>query len=245
VIHAGFPSPISRFRFSLNLPSRIGSLGCSLCSEHEASEYPSIPVYSHRKVEAVYSHASRVCTIEAIGRRMGPRNRIRPARELVRDQNGVLYGTTRLGGNPVANEGTVFALTPPATSGGVWTETILYSFGTNAGDGLQPTAGVVFATGGVLYSTTTFESACSTTPRCAGVFSLTPPATSGGTGRKRLFLHRAYRRQRRQRWTNGRPRDRQERSALRHNRGWGCCNIRVCSPGLPGGGCGTVFAVKP
>ena len=44
------------------------------------------------------------------------------------DASGNLYGTTGSGG---VNDrrGTVFELTPPATSGESWTESILWSFG--------------------------------------------------------------------------------------------------------------------
>jgi len=63
----------------------------------------------------------------------------------------VLYGTTQLGGT--FNSGTIYSLTPPATPGGEWTETVLYSF-TGGADGAEPVAGLVFGPGGVLYGTT-------------------------------------------------------------------------------------------
>lgn len=51
---------------------------------------------------------------------------------LVADSEGNLYGTTYQGGpsggNCAGNCGTVFELSPPATSGGSWTETIIYNF---------------------------------------------------------------------------------------------------------------------
>jgi len=46
---------------------------------------------------------------------------------VVLGKNGSLYGTTTSGGTN--NAGTVFELTPPATAGSPWTESILHSFG--------------------------------------------------------------------------------------------------------------------
>jgi len=65
---------------------------------------------------------------------------------------GVLYGTTACCGVG-RNYGTVFSLTPPASPGGNWIETILHAFGGNDGGG--PGA-VIVGAGGVLYGTTSF-----------------------------------------------------------------------------------------
>jgi uncharacterized repeat protein (TIGR03803 family) len=55
-----------------------------------------------------------------------------PSGGVVLGPNGSLYGTTYAGGNPCPqnNEGcgTVFQLTPPATPGGAWSESVLYRF---------------------------------------------------------------------------------------------------------------------
>jgi hypothetical protein len=75
---------------------------------------------------------------------------------------GVLYGTVYWGGT--TGGGMVYSLAPPASSGGSWTQTFLYSFPylPNGGsDGYRPDTPVVIGAGGV-------------------VFSLTPPATPGG-----------------------------------------------------------------
>lgn len=85
---------------------------------------------------------------------------------------GVMYGTTSDGGD--SNAGTVYQLTPPASSGGTWTETVLYSF-TGGSDGSEPLGGVVIGAGGVLYGATAFGGASGD----GTVFSLTPPAISG------------------------------------------------------------------
>jgi len=65
-------------------------------------------------------------------------------------RGGVLYGTTETGG--AFNYGTVYALHPPASPGGSWTETVLYSF-TNGRDGAIPLA-LTVGPNGVLYGVT-------------------------------------------------------------------------------------------
>jgi uncharacterized repeat protein (TIGR03803 family) len=64
------------------------------------------------------------------------------------DAVGNLYGTTYSGGT--YGFGTVFELTPQA--GGGWADTVLHNF--KAGDGQQPTGGLIFDTAGSLYGTT-------------------------------------------------------------------------------------------
>src|SRR5262249_52615122 len=73
-----------------------------------------------------------------------------PASGLVQSQSGVLYGTTQLGGT--TGHGTVFALTPPASPGGNWTEAVLHNF-TGGSDGAYPN-GLVLGPDGVFYGTT-------------------------------------------------------------------------------------------
>jgi len=98
-----------------------------------------------------------------------------PRADLVMDGSGNLYGTTETGGDYTA--GTVFMISPPATAGGAWTETVLHSFNTDTeGDG--PHAGLVRDASGNLYGT--LYSGGDPTCYCGAVFELTPPATSGG-----------------------------------------------------------------
>jgi uncharacterized repeat protein (TIGR03803 family) len=61
-----------------------------------------------------------------------------------------LYGTTFGGG--AYNGGTVFQLVPGVN--GTWTEVVLYSFDRIIGDGIAPSAGVIFDSSGNLYGTT-------------------------------------------------------------------------------------------
>jgi hypothetical protein len=76
---------------------------------------------------------------------------------------GVLYGVTQLG---AANgDGALYELKPPASPGGAWTESILYSFGINE----NPTGQLVPGPDGSFYEVNDF-----------GVLQLQPPATSGG-----------------------------------------------------------------
>jgi uncharacterized repeat protein (TIGR03803 family) len=74
-----------------------------------------------------------------------------PQSNLVLDAKGALYGTTSSGGAHAL--GAVFKLTPPATQGGAWTESLLYSF-KGGTDGSNPASGLIFDTKGALYGTT-------------------------------------------------------------------------------------------
>lgn len=100
-----------------------------------------------------------------------------PSGRVVFGADGVLYSTTSAGGS--FGNGTVFSLTPPASSGGAWTETVLYSF-TGGDDGSQPNGGVAIGKDGVLYGTTFYGGASTAcTSGCGTVFLLKPPASSG------------------------------------------------------------------
>jgi uncharacterized repeat protein (TIGR03803 family) len=72
-----------------------------------------------------------------------------PAGGVIRGNNGNLFGTTVLGGQN--NFGSVFEVTNVPGVG--WVESILYSF-QNAGDGQQPSAGLVMDQSGNLYGAT-------------------------------------------------------------------------------------------
>jgi len=86
------------------------------------------------------------------------------------DSAGNLYGTTQFGGQ--FNKGVVFELTPG--SGGVWTESVLYSF-TGGDDGWLPASGLTFDGSGNLYGTAFFGgSGWNCDNGCGTVFELTP-----------------------------------------------------------------------
>jgi len=106
-----------------------------------------------------------------------------PYSGLAADKAGNLYGTTVYGGSDTScNCGTVFELT---LSGGVWTETILYSFaGYTAGDGAYPEySPLVIDKSGNLYGTTLNGGASSC--NCGTVFEL----TKSGSTWKETVLH--------------------------------------------------------
>ena len=71
-----------------------------------------------------------------------------PTCDLLMDSTGAIYGTTAQGGTN--NDGTVFKLTQ---SGGVWTDSVLYSFA-SGNDGRLPENGLVMDSSGALYGTT-------------------------------------------------------------------------------------------
>jgi len=98
---------------------------------------------------------------------------ISPFGSMAIGEEGVLYGATESGG--ANGQGTVFSLTPPASQGGAWTESVLWSFG-GTGDGSGPVGGVIIGSSGVLYGTTPGGGANGQ----GTVFSLTPPASQGG-----------------------------------------------------------------
>jgi uncharacterized repeat protein (TIGR03803 family) len=99
--------------------------------------------------------------------------------------NGELYGTTYFGG--AAGVGDIYELMPPSSPGGAWTETTLYAFSYAVGTPQNPQAGVVIGRNGVLYGTVQFAGTSpnclfrSVSYGCGAVYSLTPPASSGGT----------------------------------------------------------------
>ena len=108
---------------------------------------------------------------------------IAPHAGVIFDKAGNLYGTTSQG---CTNHdwGTVFKLSPNAHGG--WTETILYSFTNQNGDGYNPQTDLIFDAQGNLYGTTLFGGNHSQEPcvgylrlGCGVVFELRPH--SGGS----------------------------------------------------------------
>ena len=82
---------------------------------------------------------------------LGSGDGAQPSSPLVIGTGGVLYGVTNYGGYDVVGggAGTIFSLAPPQSSGGAWTETVLYRF-TNGTDGSFPVC-VIRSRRGVLY----------------------------------------------------------------------------------------------
>jgi len=99
---------------------------------------------------------------------------------VINNQTGTLYGTTAGGG--LYGAGVVFELTPPAQSGGAWTETVLHNF-TGLGDGGSPYAGVITDTQGRLYGTAWNGGR----NHVGAVYRLSPPSQSGGAWREEVL----------------------------------------------------------
>ena len=100
----------------------------------------------------------------------------------MQDKNGVLYGVTGAGG---ANAfGTVYSLAPPSSHGGGWTFTVLHDFA-GGSDGFYSQTGLSMDSNGVLYGVTykggTFNGGVA--------YSVTPPATAGGTWTEAVVHH--------------------------------------------------------
>jgi hypothetical protein len=115
-----------------------------------------------------------------------------PLGGLIIDSAGNLYGTTAYGGagncilsGALMGCGMVYELSPPAQNGDAWTETILYSFPTDAKEGYVPWGDLVFDREGNLYGATQFGGGYEGTDcngyyqYCGAVFELSPPKQQG------------------------------------------------------------------
>lgn len=92
--------------------------------------------------------------------------------------NGVLYGVSYGGGANFAGSA-AYELQPPASPGGQWTDSVIYSFtalGEPGGDGGTPLGLILSPTGSLYIPTSTGG-----TYEEGSVFELTPPAMPGGT----------------------------------------------------------------
>jgi uncharacterized repeat protein (TIGR03803 family) len=90
---------------------------------------------------------------------------------LVRDSaTGTLYGAT-LNKGLCESCGVLYKLTQD--SPGVWSQTVLYSFG-NGGDGSAPAGGIIFGPDGALYGSTSAGGLGCNESGCGTVFRLTP-----------------------------------------------------------------------
>jgi uncharacterized repeat protein (TIGR03803 family) len=127
---------------------------------------------------AVFSLSPPVSTgapwTEATLHSFTPGDGLHPTAGVVIGSGGVLYGSTVEGGS--AGLGAVFSVTPPASPGGPWSETIIHSFTGSPGDGVDSFANVTLGGDGVLYGMTTAGGSA----RGGTVFSLTPSGLQGG-----------------------------------------------------------------
>jgi uncharacterized repeat protein (TIGR03803 family) len=99
---------------------------------------------------------------------------ISPQTGVILDAQGNLYGTTGAGGS--TGHGTVFEVSPPATQGGTWTETILHSFVFATEGGGTFDSNLVADSNGNLYGT---NEVGGNSVSGGTVWELSPPAKSG------------------------------------------------------------------
>jgi uncharacterized repeat protein (TIGR03803 family) len=95
--------------------------------------------------------AARTNNFKTLHQFEGGQDGAQPLAGLISDANGNLYGTTSQGGS--GGYGTVFELT--RNEHGKWSETVLYAFTGENGDGSLPQAGLMLDTAGNLFGTTT------------------------------------------------------------------------------------------
>ena len=108
-----------------------------------------------------------------------------PQGPLAIGSGGTLYGITDGGGTVL--DGTVFSLTPPASAGAAWSETVLHNFVPfpESRDGFNPWNGVAIGSGGALYGTTVNGGSSD----YGTVFSLTPPSAPGSSWTETLLYN--------------------------------------------------------
>ena len=104
---------------------------------------------------------------------------------VVFDNAGNLYGVAPFGGSAIQSGlcqggcGVVYMLTPPASPGGTWTETVLHSFKVRQG-AIIPVGTPIFDSKGNLYGATEGDALQSESVPGA-VYRLTPPTVAGGS----------------------------------------------------------------
>jgi hypothetical protein len=104
-----------------------------------------------------------------------------PQGTLISDKLGNLYDTAANGSSK--SQGVVFELSPPATTGGAWKETVIFFFAADGSQGGFTLGNLIFDGVGNLYGTARYGGtvACGLKIGCGTVFQLRPPATPGGS----------------------------------------------------------------
>ena len=119
----------------------------------------------------------------------GDNDGAQPYGGLILDRQGNLYGATHAGGSN--NNGAIFELSPPATKGGAWTETVLFLFPTDGSQGTWPMGTLSMDATGNLYGTTWYGGSGSglycPVGGCGVVFELMRPASQGGSWRMNVL----------------------------------------------------------
>jgi uncharacterized repeat protein (TIGR03803 family) len=107
-----------------------------------------------------------------------------PVGGVVAGKGASLYGATYEGGFSLCKNGcgTVYQLTPPATSDGSWKETVIHFF-TGGADGTMPLSGLVADSDGNLYGTTSAGGVYG----FGTVYKLIPPRQQGGVWQETII----------------------------------------------------------
>jgi uncharacterized repeat protein (TIGR03803 family) len=130
----------------------------------------------------------RTWTYDVLYRFQGGGDAAKPYAAVTLGPGGVLYGTASQGGSTdgcgpwESGCGAVFSLSPPASSGQAWTETLVHAF--RALDGAVPYAGVAIGKQGELYGTT---SAGGPGGYYGTVYVLLPASSSGDVWTERTI----------------------------------------------------------
>lgn len=112
---------------------------------------------------------------------LGGKDGSNPDCTLVADSAGNLYGTA-----PSSPFGEVFELSPPATSGGAWTKTVIHKFAGGPHDGENwPAATLTFDKSGNLYAAAGYGGTNGT----GVIFELSPPQTAGGAWKETVLYN--------------------------------------------------------
>jgi uncharacterized repeat protein (TIGR03803 family) len=113
-----------------------------------------------------------------------------PWGSLAIDKLGNLYGTTYYGGSNCGYScnGVAFKLSPPASSGGAWSEKTIYTF-KGVPDASGPESALTFDSNGNLFGTSVAggSNGCGLSEGCGTVFELSPPTSKGGAWTERVL----------------------------------------------------------
>lgn len=150
--------------------------------------------------------------------------------------DGSFYGTTQDGGTN-ADLGTVFKITPPASKGGTWQETVLHRFHGSPGDAASPVQLTIDASGAIYGTAGSGGAVTKCFQGCGAIFKLTRPSSGSGEWRERILYSFAG------------PPDGAGPSSLilaPHGAFYGETNAGGHSTACGNDrGCGTIFALKP
>ena len=112
---------------------------------------------------------------------------INPLSRLTRDASGNLFGTTALGGTGgsyCGSNGCGVAFEMTLGAGNVWSESVIYNFGSSITDAAEPHAALALDSAGTLFGTTVSGGPC--IAFCGTVFELSP--AGGGVWNEKVIF---------------------------------------------------------